>query len=198
MKRNLLFAAAAVTIGIFSCIGVYLYQYFYPERYEKTESGEYVNIETAAKRTAFPIDEITTFVIEYYYPDEERLLTEQVEDMPMLLGCDKEGVEQYLANYMEHLSRKEQEEGLVSYTLTGYNEKQLTLRKTYRKEEKNGFYARSFNGTIVILQSDNKTVYEYTPIMIHLLPEDMQEKINDGYYLENEKELYSFLENYSS
>ena len=106
MKRNLLFAAAAVTIGIFSCIGVYLYQYFYPERYEKTESGEYVNIETAAQRTAFPVDEITTFVIEYYYPDEERLLTEQVTDMPMLLGCDKEGVEQYLANYMEHLSRK--------------------------------------------------------------------------------------------
>lgn len=198
MKRNLLFAFFALTIGFLSGLGVYLYQFFYPERYEKTENGCYVNIETAAKRTAFPVDEMTSFVIEYYYPDEQRLLTERVDDLPILLGCDKEGVEQYLSDYMNHLSRKEQEDGLVSYMLTGYNEKELTLRKTYRKEKKTGFYARSFNGTIVILKSDGKTVYEYTPIMIHMLPEDMQEKVNSGYYLENEEDLYSFLENYSS
>ncbi len=198
MKRNLLFAVFALLTGIISGIGVYCFHYFYPERYEKTESGEYVNIETAAKRTAFPVDEVTNFVIEYYYPAEGRLLSERVDEIPMLLGCDKEGVEQYLSDYMKHLSRKEQDEGLVSYELTEYNETEITLRKTYRKEEKTGFYARSFNGTIVILQSDDKTVYEYTQIMIHMLPEDMQEKVNAGYYIETEEDLYSFLENYSS
>lgn len=198
MKRNLLFAVFALLTGIISGLGVYCFHYFYPERYEKTESGEYVNIETAAKRTAFPVDEVTNFVIEYYYPAEGRLLSERVDEIPMLLGCDKEGVEQYLSDYMKHLSRKEQDEGLVSYELTEYNETEITLRKTYRKEEKTGFYARSFNGTIVILQSDDKTVYEYTQIMIHMLPEDMQEKVNAGYYIETEEDLYSFLENYSS
>jgi len=198
MKRNLLFAVFALLTGIISGIGVYCFHFFYPERYEKTESGEYVNIETAAKRTAFPVDEVTNFVIEYYYPAEGRLLSEHVDEIPMLLGCDKEGVEQYLSDYMKHLSRKEQDDGLVSYELTEYNETEITLRKTYRKEEKTGFYARSFNGTIVILQSDDKTVYEYTQIMIHMLPEDMQEKVNAGYYIETEEDLYSFLENYSS
>ncbi|MDE6435091.1 MAG: hypothetical protein K2L07_12780 [Lachnospiraceae bacterium] len=198
MKRNLLFAVFALLVGVISGISVYCFHYFYPERYEKTESGEYVNIETAAKRTAFPIDEVTSFVIEYYYPEEGRLLSEHVDEIPMLLGCDKDGVEQYLSNYMKHLSKKEQDEGLTSYELTEYSDTQITLRKTYRKEEKNGFYARSFNGTIVILQSDDKTVYEYTQIMIHTLPEEMQEKINAGYYIENEEDLYSFLENYSS
>lgn len=198
MKRNLFFAVFALMTGILSGIGVYYFHYFYPERYEKTKSGEYVNIETAAKRTAFPIDEVTNFVIEYYYPEEGRLLSERVDEIPMLLGCDKDGVEQYLSEYMKHLSRKEQDEGLVSYELTEYNETEITLRKTYRKEEKTGFYARSFNGTIVILQSDDKTVYEYTQIMIDTLPDDMQEKVNAGYYIENEEDLYSFLENYSS
>ncbi|MCM1180060.1 MAG: hypothetical protein NC347_07375 [Clostridium sp.] len=198
MKRNLLFAVFALLVGAISGISVCCFHYFYPARYEKTESGEYVNIETAAKRTAFPIDEATSFVIEYYYPEEERLLSERMDEFPMLLGCDKEGVEKYLSNYMTHLSKKEQDEGLVSYELTAYNDKEITLRKTYRQEEKTGFYARSFNGTIVILQSDDKTVYEYTQIMIHMLPEEMQEKINAGYYIENEEDLYSFLENYSS
>ena len=50
----------------------------------------------------------------------------------------------------------------------------------------------------MILESDDKTVYEYTQIMIHMLPADLQDKVNEGYYLENEEELYSFLENYSS
>ena len=198
MKRNLFFALFALFAGVCAGISIYCYQYFYPVRYEKTEPGEYVNIETAANRTTFPADEITSFVIEYYYPEENRLLTEKVDDFPMLLGCDKYGVEQCLSEYMSHLSRKEQEEGLVSFELTGYNGNELTLRKTYRKEEKKGFYARSFNGTIVILESDDKTVYEYTQIMIHMLPKDLQNKVNDGYYLENEEELYSFLENYSS
>lgn len=198
MKRNMLFAVFAVLIGVMAGMGVYFYEYFYPERYEKTAEGEYINIETAAKRTAFPVDDVTSFVIEYYYPDEQRLLTEHLDEIPMLLGCDKDGVEAYLSDYMKHLSMEEQEEGLISYELVGYNEKELTLRKTYRKEKKKGFYARSFNGTIVILQGDGKTVYEYTQIMIHTLPEDMQDKVNAGYYLEDEEALYSFMENYSS
>ena len=198
MKRNLFFALFALFAAICAGMGVYCYQYFYPERYEKTETGEYVNLETAAKQTVFPVDENTSFVIEYYYPAENRLLTETVDEFPILLGCDKDGVEQYLSEYMSRLPRKEQEDGLISYELTGYSGKKLTFRKTYRKEEKKGFYARSFNGTIVILESDDKTVYEYTQIMIHMLPADLQDKVNEGYYLENEEELYSFLENYSS
>ena len=50
-----------------------------------------------------PVDDVTSFVIEYYYPDEQRLLTEHLDEIPMLLGCDKDGVEAYLSDYMKNL-----------------------------------------------------------------------------------------------
>ena len=48
------------------------------------------------------------------------------------------------------------------------------------------------------MNGDEKTVYEYTQIPIHLLPDDMKEQVMNGYYLDNEEDLYNFLENYSS
>ena len=41
-------------------------------------------------------------------------------------------------------------------------------------------------------------MYEYTQISLEMLPEDLREQVLEGYYMENEGELYSFLENYSS
>lgn len=198
MKRNIIFAISALTIGILSALGVYFYNYFYPEQYVKNDEGEYVNIATAANKDTFPVDKSTTFQIEYYYPDENRTLTEQIDSIPVLLGCDKDGVLDYLKDYMAHLSYEEQEQGLISYELISYHDNQISLRKTYRETKVKGYYAKSFNGTIVILNGDEKTVYEYTQIPINVLPEDLQEEVISGYYLETDEALYSFLENYSS
>lgn len=198
MKRNIIFAISALIIGSIFGLGVYFYHYFYPEQYVKNELGEYVNIAVSANKETFPVDKSTTFEIQYYYPDENRTLTEQVETIPALIGCDKEGVLNYLKDYMEHLSYEEQEQGLTSYNLVSYQDNHISLRKTYKKTEVNGYYAKSFNGTIVILNGDEKTVYEYTQIPINVLPEKLQEEVISGYYLETDEDLYSFLENYSS
>lgn len=198
MKRNLLFALGAVMIGALSLLGVISFEYFYPKNYVKNDSGEYVNITTAGQQSTFPVTKATIFNVQYSYPDEDRILTEQLKYIPALLGCDKEGVEKYLDNYMEHLSKSEQEAGLVSYEMIAYHENEITLRKTFRKVVKDGFFAKSFNGSVVILNGDEKTVYEYTQISLEMLPEDLREQVLEGYYMENEGELYSFLENYSS
>ena len=99
---------------------------------------------------------------------------------------------------MKHIPKEEQEKGLISYTLTSYQGNTLYFRKTYDQPVYNGYYAKSFNGYVVILNGDEKTVYEYTQIPIHLLPEDIRSCVMSGYYLENETDLYNFLENYSS
>lgn len=67
-----------------------------------------------------------------------------------------------------------------------------------KTSEKKGYIAKSFNGTIVILNADGKTVYEFTKITINLLPEDLQEEVLKGYPLDNDEALYNFLETYSS
>lgn len=198
MKRNLIFAIGAVIIGILSGASVYFYEYFYPKQYIKNEAGEYVNVAVAQNEDTFPVTKNTIFEIEYYYSDEQRTLKEQVGSIPALLGCDKKGVLKYLDEYMKHLSYEEQDKGLVSFELVSYNDHHIYLRKTFKKQSLSGYFAKSFNGTIVILNGDEKTVYEYTQIPINVLPENLQEEVLQGYYLEDEEALYSFLENYSS
>lgn len=198
MKRNIIFAIFAIAIGLLSVSFAVAYQYFYPDRYIRTADGSYQNIATAKAKTAFPITKDTIFVMEYYDRDTDRRLTEEIDGIPALLGCDKEGVQRYLADYMKHIPKEEQEKGLISYTLTSYQGNTLYFRKTYDQPVYNGYYAKSFNGYVVILNGDEKTVYEYTQIPIHLLPEDIRSSVMSGYYLENETDLYNFLENYSS
>lgn len=198
MKRNLIFAIISVVIGVLAGASVYFYEYFYPKQYVKNEAGEYVNVAAAKNSDTFPVTKNTVFEIEYYYPDEQRTLKEQVNDIPALLGCDKAGVLTYLDDYMQHLSYEEQDKGLASFELISYNENRIYLRKTFKREARSGYYAKSFNGTIVILNGDEKTVFEYTRIPINVLPENLQEEVIQGYYLETEEDLYSFLENYSS
>lgn len=197
MKRNLIFAVTALLIGILTGAFVYFYGYFYPKQYVQNEEGEYVNV-TTPKTETFPVTKDTVFEIEYYYPDEKRKLTEEVDSIPALLGCDKQGVLDYLDDYMEHLSYEEKEKGLTSFDLISYRENTICLRKTFHVPQYKGYIAQSFNGTIVILNGDGKTVFEYTQIPISNLPEDLQEQVLVGYPLENEEDLYSFLENYSS
>lgn len=198
MKRNIIFAVFALLTGVIAAVSVYAYQYFYPEKYIRTQDGHYENVTTVKEQSPFPITQETHFQVEYYYKEEDRTLTEDIGSIPALLGCDKAGVERYLKDYMRHLSKEEQEEGLVSYGMIAYRGNTIYLRKTYQKPVYNGYYAKSFNGYVVIMNGDEKTVYEYTQIPIHLLPDEMKEQVMNGYYLDNEEDLYNFLENYSS
>lgn len=198
MKRNIIFAIGALGVGLILGASVYLYHYFYPEKYIKTDSGEYVNIAVASNPSTFPVTKKTEFEIEHFYVEDKRTLTENVGNIPVLLGCDKEGVEKYLDEYMTHLSADERAEGLSSFELVSYTDNIIKLRKTYKIPVYNGYYAKSFNGYIVIMNGDEKTVYDYTQISVHTLPEDIQKQVQEGYFLEDETALYNFLETYSS
>ena len=59
----------------------------------------------------------------------------------------------------------------------------------------------------VLVNSDNyvavyrlpeNEIYEYTDVILDVLPAELQEEIQEGKYLKNEEELYNFLENYTS
>lgn len=60
------------------------------------------------------------------------------------------------------------------------------------------FYLKEQNGYVAVFEADRTTLYEPTRIAVDSLPESMQEEIRAGKYLKTRKELYSFLENYSS
>lgn len=60
------------------------------------------------------------------------------------------------------------------------------------------YYLTEENGAVSVYLDDRTTLYEYTTIKINSLPSHLQEEIRKGKFLEGDRELYDFLENYSS
>ncbi len=54
------------------------------------------------------------------------------------------------------------------------------------------------NNYVAVYQLPERTIYEYTDVIMDVLPEETREEIRKGKYLRNEEELYNFLENYTS
>ena len=51
---------------------------------------------------------------------------------------------------------------------------------------------------MVVYLGDHETIYEMTEIPLEALPEMVQEEVKAGKFVETARELYGFLENYSS
>lgn len=66
------------------------------------------------------------------------------------------------------------------------------------KHEDSGYYARDIDGYVIIYQSDQETVFEYTSIPVGTLSQELQEELQEGKRLDNLGQVYGFLENYSS
>ncbi len=64
--------------------------------------------------------------------------------------------------------------------------------------EEDGFYLCELQGFVAVYLSDRKTIYEFTEIPVTDLPEEVQQEVAEGKYVATVKELYAFLENYSS
>ena len=60
------------------------------------------------------------------------------------------------------------------------------------------FFLKEEEGQVVVYHEDQKTPYEYTGILIDNLPEEEKQKLKEGFFVKDEKELYSMLENFSS
>lgn len=64
--------------------------------------------------------------------------------------------------------------------------------------EEEGFYLCELQGFVAVYLSDRKTIYEFTEIPVTDLPEEVQQEVVEGKHVATVKELYAFLENYSS
>lgn len=65
-------------------------------------------------------------------------------------------------------------------------------------ETKLCYYIKDFEGYVTVFESDKKTVYDYTTILVEELPEEVQEKVRNGIKMTSLGQVYGFLENYSS
>ena len=60
------------------------------------------------------------------------------------------------------------------------------------------YYIKGTDGYVTVYLADGETVYEYTSIPMNELPESIQEELKDGKKVYSIRQVYGFLENYSS
>lgn len=87
-------------------------------------------------------------------------------------------------------------------TLTGYYARGKQIPTKQMKVESPAFsyefYLAENNGMVTVYRVENNEIYEYTNIRVEDLPRKVQEEIKERKYMENESELYAFLESYTS
>ena len=97
---------------------------------------------------------------------------------------------------LEQEEQKEYKENPLKDTETA--RRQVSARADRVLAEACQYYLVEEQGRVNIYLSDRETVYEYTDITMDMLPEELQQEITARKGLSGERELYDFLENYSS
>ena len=76
--------------------------------------------------------------------------------------------------------------------------KSIEQNTAVQKELEICYYIKDSEGYVTVYESDQKTVYEYTSILVLDLPEHIQEDLKEGIKVTSLRQVYGFLENYSS
>ena len=123
---------------------------------------------------------LAVFIFGYWYlgkdrgtPPEEQNRTELVESLPS----------------ESEPSQTASGQGAQEEAADGGEE---SLTEDYR------FLLVNNNNYVAVYQLPENEIYEYTDVILNVLPAELQEEIQEGKYLRDEEELYNFLENYTS
>ncbi len=112
------------------------------------------------------------------------------------IGLDREKLEEALEEYERSPSLTDLEKGFTDIELLSFSPEKVIVRKNYEKEV--GYFLLNENHHVVVYDKSLEHLYMDTGIKITDLPKELQDEIIRMKYIENEMELYHFLESYSS
>ena len=90
------------------------------------------------------------------------------------------------------------QEALADYDLKVDNQIKGALQIYDTTVEEIGYYIMVVEGKICVYKQDKETIYFETDLMLHDLPEVVQQEVLRGKYIDSELKVYHFLESYSS
>ncbi len=184
--------------GLLVMTGAYIFSYqkLSELSYDDPYGGQ-ASVEIAAREDT--IKSSARLIVETYNAQDQTISRKETAMPAMYLGLTRSGVLEKLDHYMDDLSIADLENGLVSFDLMYFSPDCLMLRKTYQPDEDfHKYYIKLSKGCITVYYSDRKTVYEYTDIDFNTLPPDVAADVIGGMEIKDEKQLYDFLETYSS
>lgn len=137
----------------------------------------------------------TSYVEESYNMDTDELQKETMTPPVEVLGYNRQQLIDYLTTYMS----KNKDETLVNIQLVSFSTDSVVVRKTVRTIEKTyNYYVLVENGMISVYKADKETKYFDTGIHLSEVEEKERQKLTDGFYVEDIRELYNYLESITS
>lgn len=140
----------------------------------------------------------TEWCVQKYDKQSKTMTTEYLKIPAQYIGTTREQLQQMLKEYQNAPILSEEKEGLTSVSLVSFSRERVTILKTYDLTKYEGFYLFNRGDEVVVFLADQKTLFFETGIELEQLPEEIRAQIINGKYFEKEKELYSFLESYTS
>lgn len=127
-------------------------------------------------------------------------IEEKEEEVPVkYIGLDRVSLLEELDSYNKNPPLSELKLGFENIELTAFSKERVVICKYYNaKDEEESFYLMVADHFVVVYKEDKQTIYMNTDILLENLSSQLQEEIIAGKFIENEQELYNFLESYSS
>ncbi len=137
-------------------------------------------------------------VLEYNTITGETVETEQ-EAPDKFMGLDRDKVAREIQEYNLNPSLTDLEQGFSFMELVSFSPAKVVVRKSYEPPaEDKGFFLVNENHYVVVYDHSLSNIFMNTDILVENLPESLQKEILNMKFIENEGELYNFLESYSS
>ena len=141
----------------------------------------------------------TQYIVQEYDMGDTTVQENEVKAPDKFIGLDRERLAEEINNYNQNPSLTDLEKGFRYMELVSFSDKKVVVKKSYElpKEDK-GFFLMNENHYVVVYDQSLSEVYMNTDILVEDLSAELQEEILQMKYVENEKELFNFLESYSS
>ena len=181
-------------------------QFFYPNKYDQTKVKTQIqeeNVQPQVIETAMEKAPVITADTLYLIEEvnlADGTVQEKEEQVPVkYIGLDRVELIEELQEYDKNPALSDLKLGFQTIELSSFSKDRVVICKYYRlEEEDNGFYIMVADHYVTVYESDKETVHMNTDILLTSLSETLQGEIIKGKYIEDEKELYNFLESYSS
>ena len=165
------------------------------EELSYAENSTEVDLSVSTKQNVTTCD--TVYEIEAYVGNS---YIHSVEAIPFsFTGLSREELQKEIDRYELSPSFADKQKGFESIELLSFHPDKITVRKTYREEqEKIIYYIKAVNHELIVYKSDQEEEYMPTDLKLEMLPEDVQQEIINTKCFNDIREVYDFLESYSS
>ena len=175
-------------------------EYFYPGKEEKQESAKEQETELVqvSVREEPIVHADTKYIVQSYITTTGEYSQQEETPPDKYLGLNREKLIAEIESYNQNPLLEDMEMGFSHMELVSFSSEKILVRKSYEPIEEKGFFLLNEDHRVIVYDHSLEHIYMTTNIMVDELPEELQEEILHMKYIENEGELYNFLESYSS